>query len=151
MKLKPKTVLINVVLDHVFVTVFPTNQTRFTIFIDHHHAWPGNVRMLENAIVRSMIMQEKDGLLKHIIFEQDELNLGVPETAPENPLPSSPDPQYEGSLEVRVANYERHLIETALDTHQGNIAAAARSLNVSRTTLQYKVQKYAIRFGVVRN
>ncbi|KAA9673022.1 sigma-54-dependent Fis family transcriptional regulator, partial [Salmonella enterica] len=47
--------------------------------------------------------------------------------------------------------YERHLIETALDTHQGNIAAAARSLNVSRTTLQYKVQKYAIRFGVVRN
>ncbi|EDC5936962.1 sigma-54-dependent Fis family transcriptional regulator, partial [Salmonella enterica] len=116
-----------------------------------NHAWPGNVRMLENAIVRSMIMQEKDGLLKHIIFEQDELNLGVPETAPENPLPSSPDPQYEGSLEARVANYERHLIETALDTHQGNIAAAARSLNVSRTTLQYKVQKYAIRFGVVRN
>lgn len=112
-----------------------------------NHAWPGNVRMLENAIVRSMIMQEKDGLLKHIIFEQDELNLGVPETAPENPLPSSPDPQYEGSLEVRVANYERHLIETALDTHQGNIAAAARSLNVSRTTLQYKVQKYAIRFA----
>ncbi|MCL7133628.1 sigma-54-dependent Fis family transcriptional regulator, partial [Escherichia coli] len=42
-----------------------------------NHAWPGNVRMLENAIVRSMIMQEKDGLLKHIIFEQDELNLGV--------------------------------------------------------------------------
>ncbi len=37
-----------------------------------------------------MIMQEKDGLLKHIIFEQDELNLGVPETAPENPLPRHP-------------------------------------------------------------
>jgi arginine utilization regulatory protein len=31
----------------------------------------------------------------------------------------------------------------------GNIAAAARSLNVSRTTLNYKVQKYGIRFGVV--
>lgn len=116
-----------------------------------NHAWPGNVRMLENAIVRSMIMQEKDGLLKHIIFEQDELNLGVAEAATGNPLPPLPDPQYEGSLEVRVANYERHLIETALDTHQGNIAAAARSLNVSRTTLQYKVQKYGIRFGVVRN
>ncbi len=55
-----------------------------------NHARPGNVRMLENAIVRSMIMQEKDGLLKHIIFEQDELNLGVPETAPENPFPRHP-------------------------------------------------------------
>lgn len=28
------------------------------------HTWPGNVRMLENAIVRSMIMQETDGMLK---------------------------------------------------------------------------------------
>ncbi|MBZ4275056.1 hypothetical protein LAN30_20840, partial [Mycobacterium tuberculosis] len=55
----------------------------------------------------------------------------------------------ESSLEARVASYERGLIETALDTYQGNIAAAARSLNVSRTTLNYKVQKYGIRFGVV--
>lgn len=116
-----------------------------------NHAWPGNVRMLENAIVRSMIMQEKDGLLKHIIFEQDELNLGVPETAPENPLPSSPDPQYEGSLEVRVANYERHLIETALDTHQGILPPrpAALTYRAPRYSTKYKNTLFASAWCVI--
>ncbi len=116
-----------------------------------NHARPGNVRMLENAIVRSMIMQEKDGLLKHIIFEQDELNLGVPETAPENPLPSSPDPQYEGSLEARVANYERHLIETALDTHQGILPPrpAALTYRAPRYSTKYKNTLFASAWCVI--
>lgn len=115
-----------------------------------NYAWPGNVRMLENAIVRSMLMQENDGILKKIVFEEEELNLGAPDITGVVNRPSSPEAEQEGSLEARVANYEKTLIETALDMHQGNIAAAARSLNVSRTTLQYKVQKHGIRFGVVR-
>ncbi len=49
------------------------------------HTWPGNVRMLENAIVRSMIMQETDGMLKKIVFENEELSLGGPEN-PTQPL-----------------------------------------------------------------
>lgn len=114
------------------------------------HAWPGNVRMLENAIVRSMIMQETDGMLKKIVFEEEELNLGITDNpATVNHIPPI-EQGNEGSLEERVASYERGLIETALDTYQGNIAAAARHLNVSRTTLNYKVQKYGIRFGVIR-
>ncbi|ENU5834982.1 sigma-54 interaction domain-containing protein [Klebsiella pneumoniae] len=113
------------------------------------HTWPGNVRMLENAIVRSMIMQETDGMLKKIVFENEELSLGGPENPTQPPSLPVAEPDNESSLEARVASYERGLIETALDTYQGNIAAAARSLNVSRTTLNYKVQKYGIRFGVV--
>lgn len=114
-----------------------------------NHTWPGNVRMLENAIVRSMVMQENDGLLKKIVFDEEELNLGVTDipTVVSRPVRSGSDS--EGSLDVQVANFEKNLLETALNTHQGNIAAAARSLNVSRTTLHYKVQKYGIRFGVV--
>lgn len=114
-----------------------------------NHAWPGNVRMLENAIVRSMVMQENDGLLKKVVFDEEELDLGVPDipTVVSRPVRSGSD--FEGSLEVQVANFEKNLLETALNTHQGNIAAAARSLNVSRTTLNYKVQKYGIRFGVI--
>ncbi len=98
-----------------------------------------------------MIMQEKDGLLKHIIFEQDELNLGVPETAPENPLPSSPDPQYEGSLEARVANYERHLIETALDTHQGILPPRPVALTypAPRYSTKYKNTLFASAWCVI--
>ena len=97
-----------------------------------------------------MIMQETDGMLKKIVFEEEELNLGITD----NPTTVNRIPPIEqgneGSLEERVASYERGLIETALDTYQGNIAAAARNLNISRTTLNYKVQKYGIRFGVIR-
>lgn len=48
---------------------------------------------------------------------------------------------------------ERHLIETELNMHQRNIAATVCNFNfnVSRTTLQYKVQKYSIHFGMVHN
>jgi arginine utilization regulatory protein len=115
-----------------------------------NHSWPGNVRMLENAIVRSMVMQEKDGLLKTIVFDEDDLNLGIPGSPVVVSRPASESEQ-EGSLDARVANFEKSLIETALDAHQGNIAAAARSLNISRTTLQYRIQKYAIRIGVVHD
>ena len=114
-----------------------------------HHTWPGNVRMLENAIVRSMIMQENDGMLKKIVFEEEELSLGVTDIPTVVSRPVSAESEGDGSLDVQVARFEKSLIETALNTCQGNIAAAARSLNISRTTLQYKVQKYAIRFGVV--
>ena len=33
--------------------------------------WPGNIRMLENVIVRSMVLQETDGPLEKIVFEYE--------------------------------------------------------------------------------
>ena len=96
-----------------------------------------------------MIMQENDGMLKKIIFEEEELNLGVADVPTVVSRPARSESEVDGSLETRVARFEKSLIETALNSCQGNIAAAARSLNISRTTLQYKVQKYSIRFGVV--
>lgn len=82
------------------------------------HTWPGNVRMLENAIVRSMIMQETDGMLKKIVFENEELSLGGPENPTQHSSLPAAEPDNESSLEARVASYERGLIETALDTYQ---------------------------------
>lgn len=113
------------------------------------HPWPGNVRMLENTIVRSMIMQEEDGPLRTLIFEDEALDLSN-NVAPPNTPASEPVRERCGSLDKQVAQFEKELIETELNHFQGNIAAAARALNISRTTLQYKVQKYGIRFGVVR-
>lgn len=104
-----------------------------------NYVWLGNVRMLENVIVCSMIMQEKDGLFKYIIFEQDELNLGVLEIVLENFFFLLFDLQYEGLLEVWVVNYERYLIEIVLDMYQGNIVVVVCSFNVFCIMLQYKV------------
>lgn len=113
------------------------------------HNWPGNIRMLENTIVRSMIMQEADGPLNEIIFEEEGLTLRS--HCASTMVPAVFSEEYSDSLEQRVAQFEKQLIEMALDHFQGNIAAAARSLHISRTTLQYKVQKHAIRIGVMRD
>ncbi|MGK9172077.1 sigma 54-interacting transcriptional regulator [Yokenella regensburgei] len=123
-------------------------EARITLI---NRQWPGNIRMLENTIVRSMIMQQKDGVLKRIVFDEEELHLGltqsVPPTAQQAVRPGDPC----SPLDLQVANFEKSVIESALDMHQGNIAAAARSLSMSRTTLQYKVQKHGIHIGVVHH
>lgn len=115
------------------------------------HTWPGNVRMLENTLVRSMIMQEKDGPLEHIIFEDESPELTPDE--PSSPGPGnyfvSPDTCDENDLISQVEHFEQQLIRGAINRSGGRIAEAARQLGISRTTLHYKIKKYGIRLGVV--
>jgi len=46
------------------------------------------------------------------------------------------------SLKDRVDNYERKLIEFALDKQSGNVSRAAKSLGVKRTTLIEKISRW---------
>ncbi|MGK3143878.1 sigma-54 interaction domain-containing protein [Pantoea sp. C2G6] len=114
------------------------------------HAWPGNVRMLENTIVRSMIMQERDGPLQNIAYDEEYPELfsaADPESAP-SPGVAAPLAS-DGSLAARVTQFEQQLIIEALNHTNGNVAEAAKKLAISRTTLHYKIKKYAIRLGVL--
>ena len=56
-----------------------------------------------------------------------------------------------GDLVSQVAQFEQHLITRALNHANGNVAEAAKKLGLSRTTLHYKIKKYAIRLGVLSN
>ncbi len=112
--------------------------------------WPGNVRMLENVIVRSMIMQEHDGPLEDIAFDVELPDVGggdavAPQRQAENLAAELPN----GELNQLVEDYERQLIANALNRSNGRVAGAANYLRISRTTLHYKIKKYGIRLGVV--
>lgn len=114
-------------------------------------AWPGNVRMLENTIVRSMIMQEHDGPLENIAYDEE-----CPELFPENAAPITEEQpmsartfECDGDLVSQVAYFEQQLITKALNQANSNVAEAAKRLGISRTTLHYKIKKYAIRLGVL--
>ncbi|SFM97640.1 arginine utilization regulatory protein [Izhakiella capsodis] len=116
------------------------------------HPWPGNVRMLENTLVRSMIMQDRDGPLEKIIFDDEEaelLPMAELEALPELPAPHSESHILTGDLITEVEKFEQKLIVQAINQANGRIAEAARILKVSRTTLHYKIKKYAIRLGVM--
>jgi two-component system response regulator AtoC len=99
------------------------------------HRWPGNVRQLENVLERALLVSD------------DEL-LDV------NALPAemaSPDAGLvlgdTLSIPQRTAALERSLIREALKLHQGNKAAAARSLELSYKALLYKIRDYGLEGG----
>lgn len=116
--------------------------------------WPGNVRMLENVIVRSLILQKTPGPLDELIFnsETDVVNNFHAKKMPQRTPPADISATKEFSQNVMLADkieaYERQLLIEALKRTQGCVTKAARALGVSRGALQYKIKKYDITFSL---
>ncbi|MBA4710828.1 sigma-54 interaction domain-containing protein [Aquitalea aquatica] len=113
------------------------------------HRWPGNVRMLENIILRSLIFCENGDELDFILLEEDEQQLEpLPPCTTTTALPSPPavDNEASASLEAQVAAYERTLLLHYLKRYP-NLSEAARQCGLPRATLQYKMKKYGIRLA----
>jgi DNA-binding NtrC family response regulator len=96
------------------------------------HRWPGNVRALENAVERAVVLCEGA-----VIDESD--------------LPFEAAPDSLGGIRVpgaTMAEVERYTILATLDAVGGSTAKAAEILDVSVRTSQYRVNQY--RLGRVR-
>ncbi|BCJ88155.1 sigma-54-dependent Fis family transcriptional regulator [Effusibacillus dendaii] len=86
-----------------------------------HYAWPGNLRELRNVIERITYLHEQDQFdARHV---QEFLDFG--ETA-------------------KIKMSERERIELALKIANGNRVQAARQLNISRSALYRKLEKYSM-------
>jgi two-component system response regulator HydG len=92
------------------------------------HRWPGNVRALENAIERAVVLCEGAKL--------DEGDLPF-ETAPESLGPL----RIPGAT---MAEIERHAIMTTLDAVNGSTSKAADILDISVRTIQYRLNEYGM-------
>lgn len=98
--------------------------------------WPGNVRQLENAVERAVAFSAGRGPI-----DVADLPTEVQE-ARETVLSSSVTLPEEGiDLTAFVANVERELIERSLERTGGNKGAAARLLQINRTTLVEKLKR----------
>jgi len=99
------------------------------------YSYPGNVRQLEHIIQRAVA-----------IAQPPELVLGdLPEEllVPERPNP----PASEGTVSAARERAEREMIVATLARCHGEISAAARELQVSRTTMWRLMKKHAIEAG----
>jgi transcriptional regulator with PAS, ATPase and Fis domain len=119
------------------------NDRRPLVFSDEvlqafmRYAWPGNVRELENFIERLSILVDSNAIYlsdlpPHILQGgksslQSGLSLSLPETGLD--------------FNQVVEQFENTLILQALERTQGNKKAAARLLNLNRTTLVEKIKK----------
>jgi two-component system response regulator HydG len=95
------------------------------------HPWRGNVRELENAIERAVVLC--DGT---VIEESD--------------LPVDVSPLSGGSLHIpgaTMAEIEKHAILTTLGAVNGSTAKAAQMLGISIRTIQYRLNEYRMAGG----
>ncbi len=109
--------------------------------------WPGNVRELENIIERATILAKGAPLAAvHLDFGR-RANAPAPVVASiSGPVPVvAPAPVEEGkSLAERLLDSERKEIISAVEKSRGNIASAARTLGINRSTLYYRLRKHGL-------
>ncbi|MFH1213866.1 MAG: sigma-54 dependent transcriptional regulator [Candidatus Neomarinimicrobiota bacterium] len=91
------------------------------------HTWQGNIRELEHAIEKAIILCDGN------IIDGDDFFLQSTQRSAE---------QHPGSL--NLAENERDTIRKALRATGGNIAQAGRLLGISRKTLYNKLKKYGL-------
>ena len=99
------------------------------------YAWPGNVRQLENAVERALILRGTRAQIEMTDLPPEIQAVPV-ETAPSLDLPETGV-----DLPGLVGRIERDLIGRALARTEGNRADAARLLGLKRTTLVEKLKR----------
>src|SRR5947207_14879382 len=109
-----------------------TPETR-RLMIDY--SWPGNVRQLESAIERAILLCEGD-----LITVED-----LPSEVRQEVGPAS-----EGAFKlpaegINFEDVERNLITQAMEQTDYNITKAAKLLGLTFRTLQYRLEKFGIK------
>jgi DNA-binding NtrC family response regulator len=97
--------------------------------------YPGNVRELENAIERAVVLARTNTL------STNDLPLSVKGAKLEDLLPDV----NKGSLNEQVEALEKRLIYDALKESGGNQTKAGKLLGITERNLRYKLQKYNIK------
>lgn len=93
--------------------------------------WPGNIRELENTIIRAILVSDEAVIHPHHLPP----TLQTAEAS--GTLPR-------GSLADMVATYERGLIEDALKSTRGNRAKAAQLLQTTERIFGYRLRQFGI-------
>lgn len=91
------------------------------------HHWPGNIRELQHAVERAVIMGENQVLEPHDFFLSENEDKQENEVMPVN---------------MNLEETEKMLIRKVVDKHGGNISRAAKELGLTRASLYRRMEKY---------
>lgn len=98
------------------------------------YAWPGNVRELKHTVERLAVITETDAIGTRDLPE----NMTPTTGNAANVLIQLPD---DG---IDLEEVEREILRQALEKHSGNQTRAAQYLNITRSALIYRMQKFGL-------
>lgn len=95
----------------------------------HKHTWPGNIRELQHAVERAVILSSGS------ILQPEDFNFNVSTTKEDSQL----------SLEqYNLDEVEKLLIRKVLKKYNGNITQAASELGLTRSSLYRRLEKHGL-------
>ncbi len=93
------------------------------------HPWPGNIRELQHAVERAVIMSESH------ILEPDDFFLSRVDDEKAETLKTT---------NLNLEETEKMLIRKVIDKYGGNISKAAKELGLTRASLYRRIEKYGL-------
>jgi DNA-binding NtrC family response regulator len=93
------------------------------------HDWPGNIRELQHAVERAVILSENTILEPHDFFVSENEDRQSDQFNADN---------------LNLEEVERVLVRKVIDKHGGNISRAAKELGLTRASLYRRIEKYGL-------
>ncbi|MGG1660238.1 sigma-54 interaction domain-containing protein [Brevibacillus sp. NRS-1366] len=111
------------------------------------HDWPGNVRELQHLIEGAMnlMIDETTIRYEHLPLHFLRRSPANAVTAPQGPSSVLSFPEDGRSLRETMQDFETSYIHHVVDKYNGNISRAAKELQISRQSLQYRLRKLGIK------
>jgi anaerobic nitric oxide reductase transcription regulator len=108
------------------------------------YPWPGNVRELDNVLGRALLRAVRDGRRRgRVEIGAEHLRLDLPVAPASGGRASAPVTG--GTLAEQVEEFRRRRITEAVAIHDGNWAAAARSLGLHRANLHALAKRLGLK------
>lgn len=121
------------------LTIEDLSEEGYSLFYDYE--WPGNVRELEHIIEGAMNLLESTDKIIQISHLPTLYKKKVPVKTNQHEEVSEPL----RSLEDYLSTTEKLYLENVLKQYHFNVSQAAKALQISRQSLQYRLRKYQIK------